>query len=808
MSKAAKMYIGIIVASGTSIILYVLFHWQSQDPVRFLCYLALAMMASQMKVKLPNITGTMSVNFLFVLIGTLELSLPETLLMGCTAAFVQCVWKPKKRPRLVQIAFNVASMAIAVAVCNLVFQSLGNYQHTKALPLKVALAASAYFLANTLPVAGVISLTESKRVHDVWRECYIWSFPYYLAGAGIAAAITAGNRMLGWQTSLLVLPVLFWLYRSYRMYLNRLEGEKNHAEEIARLHLRTIEALALAIEAKDTTTHDHLRRVQVYAVEIGKEMGLSRDDLEALRAAALLHDIGKLAVPEPIISKPGKLTPEEFEKMKIHPVVGAEILERVQFPYPVVPIVRSHHEKWDGSGYPSGIGGEEIPIGARILGAVDYLDALSSDRQYRRALPIHVVMEMLLDQAGKGFDPRVVAILERRHEELEQLVQSQPNSESKLPALLKIQSAVEPAAGFQNTAAANSCETPGFVASIGAARQEVQALFELSQDLGNSLSLNETLSVVASRLKRIVSFDSIAVYLQRDGRLVPEYVSGVDFQLFSSLEIPVGDGLSGWVAQNRTPILNGNPSVEPGYLNDLRKFSTLRSALSVPLEGPNGIVGVLSLYSINGDAFMKDHLRILNGITFKLALAIENALKYREAESSATTDALTGLPNARSLFLHLDSEVSRCKRENGSVAVLVCDLDGFKQVNDRFGHLEGNRVLKIVAEGLKNACRPYDYVARMGGDEFVMVLPSQHPETVDGIMSRLSDIPQKVEMLFGERIVTISVGEAFYGLNGTDAEQLLAAADRRMYDNKQQRKRGLPILGFSSPVEWETATVH
>src|SRR5947207_1477618 len=166
----------------------------------------------------------------------------------------------------------------------------------------------------------------------------------------------------------------------------RLDAQKKHAEEIAALHLRTIEALALAIEAKDHTTHDHLRRVQVYAVEIAKDLGLDEDMLNAIRAASMLHDIGKLAVPENILSKPGRLTPEEFEKMKIHPIVGSEILDRVQFPYPVVPIVRSHHEKWDGTGYPDGLTREAIPIGARILTAVDCFDALASERPYRRAL--------------------------------------------------------------------------------------------------------------------------------------------------------------------------------------------------------------------------------------------------------------------------------------------------------------------------------------------------------------------------------------------------------------------------------------
>src|SRR3979490_449835 len=261
-----------------------------------------------------------------------------------------------------------------------------------------------------------------------------------MAGAAISGLLSAANHFLGWQTSLLIFPVIYWIYRSYRLYLGRLEDEKKHVEDMAGLHLRTIEALALAIEAKDDTTHSHLRRVEVYAVEIGKELGLSDSELQALRAAALLHDIGKLAVPEHIISKPGRLSAVEFEKMKIHPVVGGEILEKVEFPYPVAPIVRSHHEKGDGSGYPSGLAGENIPIGARVLAAVDCLDALSSDRQYRRALPLIEAMAKVVSEAGSSFDPRVVEILERRYVELEKLATEQPlHAPPKLSTDIKVE---------------------------------------------------------------------------------------------------------------------------------------------------------------------------------------------------------------------------------------------------------------------------------------------------------------------------------------------------------------------------------
>ena len=249
----------------------------------------------------------------------------------------------------------------------------------------------------------------------------------------------------------MLLPVMYLIFRSYRLYLGRLDDQKRHAESMAELHLRTIEALALAIEAKDHKTHEHLQRVRTYAVELGKDMGLTDGDLEALRAAALLHDIGKLAVPEHIISKPGRLTPEEFEKMKIHPVVGAEILERVSFPYAAAAIVRAHHEKWDGTGYPYGLKDEEIPLGARILTAVDCLDALASDRQYRRALPLDQAMAEVEALSGRSFDPAVVVILKRRYVELERMTQAQPVDSIGLSTDVRIEKGAEPAAGFQRT---------------------------------------------------------------------------------------------------------------------------------------------------------------------------------------------------------------------------------------------------------------------------------------------------------------------------------------------------------------------
>jgi diguanylate cyclase (GGDEF)-like protein/putative nucleotidyltransferase with HDIG domain len=793
MSIRTKLFLGITVALGMMVLCSALLHWQSADLTRFGCYLAVALLASSLKVQLPGIDGTMSVNFLFILLGVMELSLPETLVIGCAATLVQSVWQARNRLDPVKVLFNVfGMMANASALCYASYYWLGaRFGSNK--PVLLMMAAMVFFLANTLPISVVIALTENKSSRKVWSECYFWSFPYYLVGAAVVGLVGIINQRAGWQTSLLVLPVIYWVYRSYRLYLGRLEAEKErvevekrHVEQIASLNMRTIEALALAIEAKDHTTHTHLQRVRTYAVEIAKEIGLSPDEIEALRAAALLHDIGKLAVPENIINKPGRLTPEEFEKMKVHPLVGAEILDRVAFPYPVAPIVRSHHERWDGSGYPAGLTGEEIPVGARILAVVDCLDALASDRQYRQAMPLDRAMERVKERAGTWFDPKIVEVLERRYVDLERIAQTYEDGfiPCGFSKDLRVERGLAPATGFEKWTATSQTESD-FLTSIASARQEAQAMFELSQDLGNSLSLSETLSVLSMRLRKLIPYDSIAVFVNRNGWLLPELVSGENFRVLSSLKIRVGEGLCGWVAENCKPILNGNPQVESGYVAD-PKTATLSSALVVPLQGLNGVVGVLAMYHSTLDAFTPDHLRILLAVASKVALSVENALKYQQAESSATTDFLTGLPNARSLFVHLAQEVARCRRMKTSLAVMVCDIDGLKKINDSFGHLEGDKLLREFSTRLKDACRGYDYVARMGGDEFVITAPGLTLEAAEEKTLRLNEAAIEAgRHTCGKDVVSLSVGTAFCPEDGYDVEALLTEADRRMYTVKQ-----------------------
>ncbi len=642
MARGSQIAAQVFVA-GMSLLAFGCFalafsQWYCHDPVKFVCYLALAIAASFLKIKLPGVNGTLSVNFIFILLGVLELSFGETLLLGIAEVFVQSRWRSSKNLKPIHVVFNASQFSVGTAAAYGVYKLVTHYVLHGTGPVALIIVAITYFAFNTLSVAAVVRLSEGKPVLRTWSESYFWSFPYYLAGAALTGLMSYLNQHIGWQSSLLVFPPIYLMYRSYRLYLGKLEDQKRHAEQVSRVHLRTIEALALAIEAKDQTTHDHLQRVRVYAMELAKELGLTEGEKEALQAASVLHDIGKLAVPESIISKPGKLTPEEFEKMKIHPIVGAEILEQVDFPYPVVPIVRAHHEKWDGSGYPDGLVGQAIPIGARILAAVDCLDALASDRQYRRALPLDEAIKRVSDEAGKAFDPRVVQILARRYVELERMAKETPvHAPAKLSTDIKVERGLAPAAGFAEAGPPCIPEQPsskGPELNLNDARQQAQEILELSNTL--RLNLSDLLSILCTRLKSLVPYDAMAVYLIRDEVLIPEFVSGENSRIFRSLRIPVGEGLSGWVAENRKPILNGNPSVEPGYLNDPTKFTTLRSALAVPLETSSRVGAVLALYRGQADNFSKDDLEAVLVLAPEIALAIERTSTKASAQAAGS----------------------------------------------------------------------------------------------------------------------------------------------------------------------------
>jgi putative nucleotidyltransferase with HDIG domain len=620
----ARPFVFFVCAAGALCLLAGVLPWHTSHTLLFLSYLLLTIVASLLKSVLPGSDGTVSVVFVFFLVGICNMTLSETMALAAVATVVQCFWHPRNRLSFIHFAFNLAQLALAITASYWIYILLFSHVFHSKAPLPLLVAAVVFFLFNSIPVATVVALAENISIIEKWDRSYSWTFPYYLIGAAIAGLIQFVNRLAGWEMSFLVLPAVYVIYRSYCMHLGRWDDEKRHLEDLASLNMRTIETLALAIEAKDHTTGDHLQRVRVYAMELGKDLGLSPSEMQALQAASVLHDIGKLAVPEAIISKPGKLTPEEFEKMKIHPIVGAEIVEQVRFPYPVAPIVHSHHEKWDGSGYPDGISGESIPIGARILSAVDCLDALASDRQYRRALPLDEAMAHVVRESGKAFDPQVVAALQARYVELEHLARSQkPEERPKLSIDAKVERGAAPDAGFAASVVPSSQSHSGL------------NLIDVLTRTEQPLTLDETLSAAALRLRHLVPFDALAVFAVQGDFLIPRFTMGENVRHLSSLHIRNGQGLAGWVAETGNYIINGNPKVEPG-LEGSRSFA-LSSALAVPLTNAGRTVGVLSLYGLQPDAFTSDDLNVLKASAHQLGDVIGEKLHAEQTQRSSRT---------------------------------------------------------------------------------------------------------------------------------------------------------------------------
>src|SRR3954464_9444669 len=350
-----------------------------------------------------------------------------------------------------------------------------------------------------------------------------------------------------WMLPLAAAPL--WLtYHGYKMYLGRIDDEQRHVREMADLHLATIEALALAIDAKDQTSQSHIRRVQLYAAALARALGIPENDIQGVKTAALLHDIGKLAVPEHILSKPGPLTQEEFQKIRIHPQVGAEIISGVPFPYPVAPLILSHHERWDGKGYPAGLKGEEIPLGARILSVVDYFDALMSERPYHKAMSFDAAIGLLRQESGKALDPRVVQTFIDMYPALQAEAEASQEPARRLTRVPTQAPAAQPAVGLVESASRTNV-----FEDIALAHREIYALYEIAQAMGSSLGVADTMALISSKLSNIVPFSCCALYLYSEETEVLRcrFATGTEADLVQPLRFPNGPGLKGGGAATR-----------------------------------------------------------------------------------------------------------------------------------------------------------------------------------------------------------------------------------------------------------------
>jgi diguanylate cyclase (GGDEF)-like protein/putative nucleotidyltransferase with HDIG domain len=791
----------------------------------WLLLLAIAIASSPLTVRVASDDGILrsreSIADSFVLLAVMLYAVPPSntagpaVLLTAVVAFVSTYRIATNREVVLKTGMAVVSTFIAASLYGALidlFAGQSELPAQGALPLSVYLipllvVAALQYALSTIATAWFISFEAGKFTFIPTPETVVWTLTTKLAGAASASLFYAAvlNKTLAYAVlGLLISLLVYLLYRFNERRLEQIrdaEAERRrHVEEMAEIHMNTIESLAIAIDAKDQTTHGHVRRTQLYATQMGKLFKVSESELRALHAGALLHDIGKLAVPEYILNKPGKLTEAEFAKMKIHPVVGGDILKRVNFPYPVEDIVRYHHEKWDGSGYPKGLKAEGIPLVARIISVVDFYDATRCDRPYRKGMKREESLSLLRSMVGNAFDPKVVDMFVQHVEEFDRMIDAQDIKEQVASAATEdTQTATKPDAGLAPDILGVAEEGSPF-RSISDAQREVFALHEIAQTIGSSLNLSDTVTLVANKLRAIVPFDTCVIYLVDDpsGKAIAAHVLGEEVEVFKRRRINIGDGITGWVIANARSMCNASPDLDLiGIPDEIVKL--YRGVLVSPLQREDGAFGAIALYSQSRTSYTTEHVRLLESVCQHASSALNNALTYEKTRDSALIDPLTELPNARGFYMMLEQRIAECQRMNREPVALVCmDIDDFKIVNDTYGHSIGDRLLASVAGVVRRELRQMDILTRYAGDEFVAIMPMASSKMAVSISERMRNAVE--EQLFSVRPGTmvglgVSLGVACFPDDGETSEELLSAAARRMQTDKNSRKAILTVAG-------------
>ena len=602
----------------------------------------------------------------------------------------------------------------------------------------------------------------------------------------ICTAAAAVGLVLGrWSVESLrsALPWLCLIYITYRIIVHFTHNKpgaalkQNRTQQLSEVYRATTEALASAIAAKDSHESDHVNRVCSICDLIARQMMLDENTVDGLRIASAVHNIGNLGVPEYILLKPGPLDSEEVERMQNHAVIGARILGNVDYPWNVTDMVRHHHEKFDGTGYPMHLAGEQIPIGARIISVAEVYDALISERCFREGWGHIEAVEYIQKLSGTHFDPNVVTaftVVEPEIAALNESSQSRKNNMDIAIGRVKVSAAAE---------------------MIAQANRELVSVFDLAQTLSSTLEIDEVLMLLAHKTKRLVDSATCVVFLMDEAHpqeLTARAVVGRYQDIFMGSRAKMGKGVTGKVASNMKPNLCNYDPNDLSFGMDGHISHGLKSCLSAPIISNGKVLGAINLYDCSAHAFSNDDLRMLTFVASRAALAIQNAGDFEAVRESAFRDPITGLYNSRYLNKCLESEFSRSTRRGEPLSVIGIDLDNFKVVNDTYGHSVGDTVLRDVAKIFCHELRDYDIVVRNGGDEFVVVLPTTPPSEASRIAERIQrEIAQYAQrtMDSADKTFGASLGIASYPDDASDLETLLIKADAAMYRDKHARKQ-------------------
>jgi len=758
-------------------------------------YLLLAGLTSSKKIPLMRQRSaeevvSMSLAYVLTFTAMLRFGPAAGVLVGAVGSLSTGLF-PKRQPYH-QLLFNVALTILESWVAGLIFLGMNGHSLILRNPgtyPAVAGSSFAYFIVNTGGIAIILALCTQQNIYKLWRETFFWTAPSYFAGACVSTlAMLLFNSHAGYI--LILLSPLGWvMYQNYATTAARTEEKQQHIEELqigkehlAELYLATIGSLALAIDAKDQYTHQHILRVQRYAVATAKHMGIVGIELKAIEMGALLHDIGKLGVPEYVLLKPGRLTDEEFAKIKEHPQIGADILHPVEFPWPVLPVVRSHHEKWDGTGYPDGLKGEDIPRTARILAVADVYDALTSSRSYRSAWTHERACEVIRKDRGTHFDPDVADAFLGVIEEV--VVQMAAEGDGPL--------IIAETSGKASTSPADQAAR-----AIHRASSELWTLYEVVQTLSSSMGLQETLEILSRKLEAILP-GTAALFLLRDangvggGGMSVRAAVGLNREYFTGGRTLGPASASLQVTASRVTYL-GVYDADDLLLTSSQsaQWTALQTSLIVPIVHQGEVLGTINLYHPDRDAFSAHDKQLLETIAERAATALYNGLLFDRTRSHAMTDPLTGLHNIRHITQHVED---RC--QDGQPFALLClDLDSFKPINNNFGHQKGDQVLRDLSALFLANVRGGDIVARYGGDEFLVYVHGGGPAEAQALAVRIclaveTYEPGLLHPRLGALHLGVSIGWGCFPADGSNFTSLIAAADSHMYREKTERKLG------------------
>jgi len=541
-------------------------------------------------------------------------------------------------------------------------------------------------------------------------------------------------------------------------------------DNLERAYMQMVLVLARTVDARDSYTGTHSEHLAVWTEAVARELGCGEQEVQAIRWGALLHDIGKIGLSDEILRKPGPLSDDEWAVMRKHPVIGEEILRPVDRMRPVAALVRHHQERWDGQGYPDRLRGDAIPLGARIVAVADAYSAMMDDRAYRKGRAKREALHDLRRGAGTQFDPKVVDAFCRVLEQSPALggtLRAQPGQP-------EADTAVEPA-------------VQAIARSLTQARQVgrvMPAMADVAKRLLRPLDLRAVFDEILSQIQEVFAYPTSAIWLtdDRTQELHAEAQRGYDPVVIETLRLRVGDqGITGWVARYGRPYYAANVTHDPRYV---AAGPGIASEVAYPLIVDGRVIGVLDVASPIIDAFPRDVRDLLETFATLAGLAILRAQRDDDLQRLALTDHLTGLANHRALWNTLERETARARRAGHPLSVMMVEIDRFKLTNDHFGHLQGDAVLRRVADVLQQHTRAGDLAARFGGDEFVLLLPGASKRDTVRIAERVrchaAEVSQEVE----RAPLTLSIGLAGMPDDGDTPSALIEAADRAMYQAK------------------------